>query len=66
MKWEKWFWVGIAKNEMLGKIIIQMHLNKKSLIQTNQASLINPEKVTNHNRTIYVSILSTILKGVKH
>lgn len=41
-------------------------LNKKSLIQTNQASLINPEKVTNHNRTIYVSILSTILKGVKH
>lgn len=51
---------------MLGKIIIQMYLNKKSLIQTNQASLTNPEKVTNHNRTIYVSILSTILKGVKH
>ena len=66
MKWEKWFWVGIAKNEVQAKLLYEMHLNKKSLIQTNQASLINPEKVTNHNRTIYVSILSTILKGVKH
>lgn len=66
MKWEKWFWVGIAKNEVQAKLLYEMHLNKKSLIQTNQASLINPEKVTNHNRTIYVSILSAILKGVKH
>jgi hypothetical protein len=34
-------------------------------MQTNQASLVSPEKVTDHNQTISFLILLMLLKGAK-